>query len=77
VLARKGFVKKEGLTPREFAATVEANGWPELAEVSRVVEIYYQVRYGRRPLSTSERVRITQILRRLAALPVRRSTPMG
>jgi transglutaminase-like putative cysteine protease len=77
VLARKGFVKEIGLTPREFAAAVEANGWPELAEVSRVVEIYYRVRYGGRPLSKSERVRITQILRRLAALPVRRSTPMG
>ncbi len=77
VLARKGFVKKEGLTPREFAAAVQANGWPELAEVSRVVESYYRVRYGGRSLSKLERVRIKQILRRLAALPVRRSTPMG
>ena len=77
VLARKGFVKEINLTPREFAATVEANGWPELAEVSRVIEIYYRVRYGGRPLSKSERVRITQILHRLAVLPVRRSTPMG
>ena len=66
VLARKGFVKESGLTPREFAAAVEANGWPELAEVSRVVESYYRVRYGGQSLSQSERRKINRTIRRLA-----------
>ena len=77
VLARRGFAKGKGLTPREFAAAVESSGWPELAEVSRVVEIYYQIRYGGRSLSRSERAGIEQILRHLAALPVRQSAPVG
>jgi hypothetical protein len=74
VLARKGFVKEIGLTPREFAATVEANGCPELAEVSLVVEIYYQVRYGGRHLSGSERRQIDYVICRVAEAHMDTST---
>lgn len=66
VLARKGFVKHTGMTPREFGATVEAGGRPELAGVSDTIDLYYGVRYGGRQLSDSERQQIARTIRRLA-----------
>ena len=66
VLARKGFVKEAGVTPREFAAGVEARGRPDFIGVSRVVDLYYGVRYGRRRLSGSEQQQIDQTLSHLA-----------
>jgi len=66
LLARKGFTKAPGHTPREFAAAVEARAIPNLAGVSRVIDLYYRVRYARRPLEEPERRYIDQFLRRLA-----------
>jgi len=74
ILARKGFVKGAGMTPREFAAGVEARARPELAGVSGVIDLYYGVRYGGRHLSESERQQITQIISRLAKSRAGRST---
>ena len=66
VLARKGFVKEAGVTPLEFAAAVEARGQPDLVGVSRVVDLYYGVRYGARRLSASDQQQIDQIMFRIA-----------
>lgn len=66
VLARKGFVKEAGVTPREFAAAVEARGRPDFVGVSQVVDLYYGVRYGRRRLSEADQQQVTQTISRLA-----------
>ncbi|MGH7369976.1 MAG: transglutaminase TgpA family protein, partial [Candidatus Methylomirabilaceae bacterium] len=66
LLARRGFRKEPGVTPLEFAAGVEAHGHPDLAGVSRVVDLYYRVRYARRPLEEPERRHIDDVIRRLA-----------
>jgi transglutaminase-like putative cysteine protease len=77
LLARKGFVKGRDITPREFAASVEADGRSEFAGVSQVVESYYRVRYGARQISASEHARIAQILHRLATGQVQRPAAVG
>jgi len=76
VLARKGFAKGVGETPREFAEAVEASGRPDLAGVSQVIENYYQVRYGGRSLSDFQKACIEQTLHRVAAVQGRRSGPI-
>jgi hypothetical protein len=77
LLARKGFVKERTLTPREFAANVEADGRPEFAGVSQVVESYYRVRYGTRQLSELEHRWIIQILQRLGTGRLQHSATIG
>lgn len=77
VLERKGFVKGRTLTPREFAANVEADGRPEFAGVSQVVESYYRVRYGTRQLSELEHKWIIQILQRLGTGRLQHSATIG
>lgn len=77
VLERKGFVTRTGMTPREFAANVEAGGRPEFAGVSQVVESYYRVRYGTRQLSELEHKWIIQILQRLGTGRLQHSATIG
>ncbi|MCI0408512.1 MAG: DUF3488 and transglutaminase-like domain-containing protein [Acidobacteria bacterium] len=77
VLARKGFVKEAGVTPREFAAAVEARGRPDFVGISQLVDLYYGVRYGGRQLSESDQQQIDQIMLRIAEARAGRSTPVA
>jgi hypothetical protein len=75
VLARRGFVKGAEMTPREFAAGVEAHGRPELTGVLEVIDLYYGVRYGGRDISESEREQIARTIKRITDARVAPSAP--
>jgi transglutaminase-like putative cysteine protease len=65
-LSRRGFVKHPAATPREFATTIETGGPSDLTDLdlSSVMDLYYQVRYGRRRLSERDHARVAHVLRR-------------
>lgn len=73
LLARRGIVRSLGQTQREFAAAAGA----KLAEITGenrlqplpavVVEAYYQVRFGRRPLDNSQAQTVEQAIGEIAA----------
>ena len=80
LLARQGLRPHAGQTQREFAEFAGARlarrwGDPTLAPLpSEIVEAFYQVRFGRRPLDNPRREAVEQALARLVdAQPRRRA----
>ncbi|MGD0094351.1 MAG: transglutaminase domain-containing protein, partial [Planctomycetota bacterium] len=62
VLSRRGFVRKPGQTPREFAAHVLRHGGQAFKAVLAVTEIFESVRYGGREISQEEFNRLQDAL---------------
>ena len=48
LLARRGFTRREGQTPREFAEAVIKRGGAGYASVRIVTEVFEHIRYGGR-----------------------------
>jgi len=59
-----GLRRQPGQTPAEFAAELAAR-FPLLAEGQQLVQAYYEISFGRRPLPTQRRLRIERFLDRL------------
>ncbi len=69
LLAQRGFQRRPGQTPGELARAVAASA-PALGEpVRTVTEVYYTVRYGKRPLSPLLRRRLQHLLRDIRKQP--------
>ncbi|HYG75434.1 MAG TPA: transglutaminase domain-containing protein [Planctomycetota bacterium] len=54
VLSRRGFVRKPGQTPREFAEFVVRQGGEQFASVLLVTSVFESVRYGEAEMSQDE-----------------------
>ena len=73
LLARHGLVRSAGQTQHEFAAVAgakiaEVTGRPHVASLpARVVEAFYQVRFGRHPLDSPQTEAVEHALAELAA----------
>lgn len=67
-LSRRGFVRKPGQTPREFAAQVLRQGGGAFQAVLVVTEIFESVRYGGREISQEEFNRLQEALDNLREL---------
>jgi transglutaminase-like putative cysteine protease len=65
-LDRRGWRRAATETAREFAARVAREGGAELEPAAPVVEAFYGVRFGGRPLSSEEERRVAAALRALA-----------
>lgn len=70
-LSRRGFVRQNSQTPREFSRLVLARSGDVLAPVGRITRLFEQVRYGELPLAPEQRQEIKHLLARL------RETPKG
>jgi len=54
VLAKRGLIKPEGMTPREFAHTVTAERGPVYGSITEITAAFEKVRYGGMPLSPED-----------------------
>lgn len=74
-LCARGWRRARTETAREFAARVVREGGPELAPAAAVVEAFYRVRFGGRPLAPPEeaevRAALERVRRALAGPPAR------
>ncbi|MFQ5503110.1 MAG: DUF4129 domain-containing protein, partial [Phycisphaerae bacterium] len=68
LLAHKGHVKAEHVTPREFAAKL-ARSHPDMEELPEFTEWFYEVQYGGQPLERRRWERIKDFLQRLREDP--------
>jgi transglutaminase-like putative cysteine protease len=62
-LARGGYVKGPGVTPREFAGELAAAGFGGSVLVERFTRCYYEVRYGGQELTPERGQELAEILR--------------
>lgn len=64
ILEKKGYVRRPGLTPLEFARGIaDGTGVGEgLSDIIRITELYNRVRYGGRPLNKDETMRVDEWL---------------
>ncbi|MDO8445466.1 MAG: DUF3488 and transglutaminase-like domain-containing protein [Deltaproteobacteria bacterium] len=62
ILARKGVIRPEGMTPREFARHVFSEKGSEYRGVIDVTEVFERVRYGGFPLGLKETESLNNIL---------------
>jgi hypothetical protein len=67
-LSRRGFVRKPGQTPREFAAHVLRHGGQAFKSVLVVTEVFENVRYGGREITQEEFNRLQEALDNLREL---------
>jgi transglutaminase-like putative cysteine protease len=67
VLARTGYPRPRGRTPREFASDLRGAEHPEADAIGDAVELYYRERYAGLPASERERAGIGSLVRRLRA----------
>ena len=65
MLAKKGLVKPEGMTPREFARYVFSEKGSEYGGVIEVTEVFEKVRYGGIALSAGGLQSINRILKEM------------
>lgn len=68
LLARKGHVKAERETPREFAARLKLRHG-DLEEMSDITEMFYAAQYGARSLEPDARERVSIFMQRLREEP--------
>lgn len=64
-LSRRGYTRKPGQTPREFADTVIGRGGQAFAPAREITEIFEAVRYGRNELAQDEFNRLQEALDRI------------
>ena len=64
LLSRRGYVKADHQTPREFAQTL-ASAQPDLAELTDFTEWFYEVQFGHRHLGPDRQQRVAAFLRHL------------
>lgn len=68
LLARKGHVKAERETPREFAARLKLRHL-DLADMPDITELFYAAQYGARMLEADARERVNGFMQRLREEP--------
>ena len=76
-LSRRGFVRKPGQTPREFAALVLRHGGQAFQAVLVVTEVFESVRYGGREISQEEFNRLQEALDHLRELTFVAAQPVA
>jgi len=67
-LAKSGYRRSPGQTPREFATQVSQKR-PDWRSLIPAVNAYYQVRYGARPLSNQQQELVDRLLLTLSSRP--------
>jgi transglutaminase-like putative cysteine protease len=65
LLERRGHVRPRNLTPREFSDSLSFLPAEVFDAISQLTEIFYRVRYGRHELSTGQRSKLDQTIRRV------------
>ena len=78
LLARRGFVRAQSQTHSEFAQSVlreAADTMP--ARLDDAAMCFYQVRFGRRPLSPDQQRIVADVVRQLQQTPTTRRSPMS
>jgi hypothetical protein len=67
-LSRRGFVRREGQTPREFALSVIRRGGQNFAPILIVTQIFERVRYGESDIGQEELSNLKHSLERIMEL---------